>query len=91
MQSKTLLSLLRIFLIVLGALGFLWGLYDMFGDGQQSSMGVKKMLGGIAFACISGFLLTWAINQVGSAESQAGISACFQLPVYVHMISNLIR
>jgi len=79
MGSTTMLSILRILLIVLGGLTVVWGIYDMFGDGQQNSMGVKKIVGGVAFASISGFLLTWAIKQVSDAEAQAGISACIYL------------
>lgn len=73
MGSETILTVLRIFLIVLGGFTVIWGVYDMFGDGQQNSMGIKKIIGGVAFAAISGFLLTWAISEVGKAEAEAGI------------------
>ena len=91
MQSTTMLQLLRIFLIVAGVVGALWGIYDMFGDGQQSSMGVKKLIGGIAFAVIAGFVMTMAINQVKAAESQAGITGSIYLPFIINSVSNLIR
>mgnify|MGYP001165973317 CR=1 FL=1 len=35
MQSTALLTILRVFLVVLGALSVVWGIYDMFGEGQQ--------------------------------------------------------
>lgn len=84
MQSTTILTVLRVFLIVLGALSVIWGIYDMFGDGQQSSMGIKKIVGGIAFAAIAGLIMTWAISEVGKAESQAGISGSIYLPYIIH-------
>lgn len=75
MSSTTLLTILQTFLMVLGALGALWGLYDMFGEGQQGSVGIKKLVGGIAFGALSYFILAAAIKNVNSAEAQAGISA----------------
>lgn len=74
-SSTSYLEILRILLGVVGGLTFLWGLSDMFGDGQQSSMGVKKIVGGIAFGAISYFILTQSINSVKSAEAKAGITA----------------
>ncbi|WP_020072473.1 hypothetical protein [Faecalispora sporosphaeroides] len=82
MQSTTILTLLRIFLIVMGAFSVIWGINDMFGDGQQSSVGTKKIVGGIAFAAISGFIMTWAIKEVGAAEAQAGIGAVLMSPLF---------
>ena len=76
MKSSTILGLIQTFLMVLGAFIALWGVYDMMqGDGQQSSVGVKKLIGGIAFASISWFILKNSIASVSSAEAQAGISA----------------
>lgn len=68
----TVLSLLRIFLPVLGALLAGWGVYDMFGDGQTNSTGIKKIIGGAAFMGITYFLMTWAINQVTTSMSMIG-------------------
>lgn len=75
-MSTSLLQILQTFLVVLGVLGAIWGIYDMFGEGQQSSIGIKKIIGGIAFAAISYFLLNYAIKNVTAAEAKAGISAC---------------
>jgi len=75
-MSTSLLQILQTFLVVLGVLGAIWGIYDMFGEGQQSSIGIKKIIGGIAFAAISFFLLNYAIKNVTAAEAKAGISAC---------------
>lgn len=91
MQSTTILEILRVFLIVLGALSVVWGVSDMFGDGQQSSGGVKKIVGGIAFASLSGFILTWAIQQVGAAEAKAGISGASYILPYVSQKFNAFR
>lgn len=91
MQSTTMLSIVRVFLIVLGGISAVWGISDMFGDGQQSSAGVKKLIGGIAFAAISGFMLTWAIQQVGAAEAQAGISgANIVIPHFVQKFTGFM-
>lgn len=73
MGYDLILSVLRILLVVLGVLTALWGVYDMFGDGQQNSMGVKKIIGGVAFAIVSALVIQWAITEVGKAESAAGI------------------
>lgn len=79
-MSTSLLQILQTFLVVLGILGVIWGIYDMFGEGQQSSVGIKKIVGGIAFAAVSWFLLNYAIKNVTAAEAKAGIKACI-LPV----------
>lgn len=75
MDAATILKILKILLIVLGGITVVWGIYDMFGDGQQNSSGLKKIIGGIAFAAISAFILTWAEGEIKSAEAAAGISA----------------
>lgn len=85
-MGTQMLELLRIFLVILGILGALWGLYDMMGGGQESSVGVKKLIGGIAFATISGIVMTWAITSVGSAEAKAGVTAAI-LPHLIHGIT----
>ena len=72
-MSTSLLQILQTFLIVLGVLGVIWGIYDMFGEGQQSSVGIKKMIGGIAFAAIAYFVLNYAIKNVSDAETKAVI------------------
>lgn len=78
MTSSTVLEILRIFLIVLGGMSVIWGVYDVFGDnGSQSAVGSKKIIGGIAFMAISGFLMTWAINEVKKAEDKAGVSKAY--------------
>lgn len=68
--------MLQTFLVVLGILGAIWGIYNIFGEGQQSSVGVKKLVGGLAFAAISYFLINYAIQNVSSAEATAGIKGC---------------
>ena len=79
-MSTSLLQMLQTFLVVLGVVGVIWGFYDMFGEGQQSSVGIKKIIGGIAFAAVSYFLMNYAIKNVTAAEAKAGITAC-ALPV----------
>ena len=74
MDAATILKILKILLIVLGGITVVWGIYDMFGDGQQNSSGLKKSIGGIAFAAISAFILTWAEGEIKAAEAAAGIS-----------------
>lgn len=74
MDAATILKILKILLIVLGGITVVWGIYDMFGDGQQNSSGLKKIIGGIAFAAISAFILTWAEGEIKAAEAAAGIS-----------------
>ena len=74
MDAATILKILKILLIVLGGITVVWGIYDMFGDGQQNSSGLKKIIGGIAFAAISAFILTWAEAEIKDAEAAAGIS-----------------
>ncbi|MVB10826.1 hypothetical protein CAFE_15240 [Caprobacter fermentans] len=73
MKGTDMLEILQTFLLVLGGLGVVWGIYDMFGEGQQNSMGVKKIVGGIAFAAISWFIMASAIKNVSSAEAKAGL------------------
>lgn len=41
---------------------------------QQTSVGVKKLVGGLAFGELSYFVMAAAIKNVSSAEAQAGIS-----------------
>ncbi len=91
-MSTSLLEILRVFLVVMGALAVIWGIYDMFGEGQQNSVGVKKIVGGIAFAAISWFIITWSISQVKSAEAKAGIKACIAyVPQIMHTITGFWR
>ena len=75
MVAVTILSILKILLVVLGGITVVWGIYDMFGDGQQNSSGLKKIIGGIAFAVISAFILTWAEKEIASASTAAGITS----------------
>lgn len=91
MNSKSMLEILQVFLVVLGVLGVIWGIYDMFGEGQQSSVGVKKLVGGLAFAAISWFLMSWAISKVGTAESEAGIKGAFNLPFITSYTSYIFH
>lgn len=84
MQSAAILSMLRTFLIVLGCFSVIWGINDMFGDGQQSSIGTKKIVGGLAFAVLSGFMMTWMMKEIASAEAQAGIAALMISPILDH-------
>lgn len=89
MDSKALLEILQVFFVVLGVLSVIWGIYDTFGEGQQSSVGTKKIVGGLAFAAISFFLMTWAINKVGDAEAKAGIAS--MLPTITQVLPHLIH
>lgn len=71
MDGAQVLQLLRIFIIVLGGVSALWGIYDMFNDGGgAAAMGWKKIIGGIAFGVIGGIIMTWAINDVKSATAK---------------------
>lgn len=85
-MGTQMLELLRVFLVVAGLLGALWGVYDNFGDGQQSSMGTKKIIGGIAFAVIAGVVMTWAVNQVKDAEAKAKLPGMRIPPAIVYQI-----
>lgn len=89
-MGKTALETLQVFLIVLGVLAALWGVYDMWGEGQQSSVGVKKLIGGIAFAVVSGITMQWAVNKVGAAEAKAGITAALNLPMINGFFSGML-
>jgi hypothetical protein len=91
MNSTDMLTILRDFLMALGGFSVLWGFYDMWGDGQQNSVGLKKLIGGIAFAALAYFIITANMKQISAAESKAGISACYNLPVIVHRMTGLIR
>lgn len=82
MGAVTILSVLKILLIVLGGLTVVWGFYDMFGDGQQNSSGLKKIVGGIAFAAIAAFVLTWAEKEIASASAAAGITSSVILRLF---------
>ncbi|QNO18893.1 MULTISPECIES: hypothetical protein [Caproicibacterium] len=73
MDSVVIMKILQIFLTVFGAIIAIWGIYDMYGDGQQNSTGIKKILGGASGAAIAFFLMQWAIQQVQTAQSMAGI------------------
>ena len=88
MNSTSMLEVLQTFFLVLGGFGVLWGLYDMFGEGQQTSVGVKKLVGGLAFAALSWFIMSAAIKNVSSAEAKAGISGCI-LPVISFLTSGI--
>lgn len=86
-----MLEILRAFLMSLGGFGALWGFYDMFGgDGQQNSVGVKKIIGGIAFGALSYFIVTNNINSISSAESQAGVTGALYLPFLIHSVAGRI-
>ena len=74
MDAATILKILKILLIVLGGITVVWGIYDMFGDGQQNSSGLKKIIGGTAFAAISPFLLSLAEGEIQNAGRPAGLS-----------------
>lgn len=67
-----IMQALRVFLMVLGGLSIVWGIYDMWGDGQQSSVGIKKIIGGLAFMAISFFIMTWAIGELEGSLNIGG-------------------
>jgi hypothetical protein len=87
-MSTTFLEVLRVFLVVMGGLTIVWGVSDMFGDGQQSSAGVKKIVGGLAFASISFIIMTWSITNVKAAEAKAGITSAvnYIIPALINHI-----
>ena len=68
----TILEILKYLLTAVGVLTVAWGVYDMFGDnGNQSSMGVKKIIGGAAFAIISFVAMQLVVSNVQDGISQA--------------------
>lgn len=69
LDVSAIMRALQVFLVVVGGVTIVWGIYDLFGDGQQSSVGIKKIIGGIAFAAISYFIMSWAITQLNSSVS----------------------
>ena len=69
LDVSAIMRTLQVFLVVVGGVTIVWGIYDLFGDGQQSSVGIKKIIGGIAFAAISYFIMSWAITQLNSSVS----------------------
>ena len=69
LDVSAIMTALQVFLVVVGGITVVWGIYDLFGDGQQSSGGIKKIIGGIAFAAISYFIMSWAITQLNSSVS----------------------
>lgn len=69
LDVSAIMTALQVFLVVVGGVTIVWGIYDLFGDGQQSSVGIKKIIGGIAFAAISYFIMSWAITQLNSSVS----------------------
>lgn len=69
LDVSAIMTALQVFLVVVGGITVVWGIYDLFGDGQQSSVGIKKIIGGIAFAAISYFIMSWAITQLNSSVS----------------------
>lgn len=74
-MAVTIIRVLEILLVVVGMASILWGVYDMFGDsGSQSSVGVKKIFGGIAFALIAFFVMEWAMKEIAKAETEAGFT-----------------
>lgn len=75
-MGTTILELLRVFLIALGAIAALWGVYDVFlGDnGGQSAVGTKKIIGGIGFAILAGIVLTMVITDIEKAEDSVDIA-----------------
>lgn len=66
LDVSQIMTMLQVFLVVVGGITVIWGIYDLFGDGQQSSVGIKKIIGGIAFAAISYFIMNWAKTQLNS-------------------------
>jgi hypothetical protein len=77
MGATTVLELLRILIMVMGGIVVIFGINDVFGDGQQTSMGIKKIIGGVAVILIGYFIMTNAINQVKEASAKAGVPAAF--------------
>ena len=70
-----ILTVLRVGLVVLGFLSVLWGIYDCFGDSSsQSSVGVKKIVGGIIFAALSFFIMTAVMKELDTALSEVGMT-----------------
>lgn len=72
MDVTGILQVLRTMMVVMGLVTLAWGVYDIFGEGQQTSMGIKKIFGGVAFAIIAGLVLTWAIGEVQSVQAGIG-------------------
>lgn len=75
MDVTVIFTILKALLSALGGLTVVWGFYDMFGDGQQNSTGLKKIVGGIAFIVISIILLAMVEKEIASASTAAGITS----------------
>lgn len=68
----TILEILKYLLTAVGVLSIAWGVYDLFGDnGNQSSMGIKKIIGGAAFAIISFVAMQLVVSNVQDSINQA--------------------
>lgn len=85
MGATTALELLRILIMVVGGITVIFGIYDIFGDGQQQSSGIKKLIGGIAIAVIGYFLMTQSINQVKDAAAKAGVTMSYLINIHPHL------
>lgn len=76
MNSTDFLEILKAFLVCAGVFTALWGAYDVFigGEGPQRSVGIKMIVGGIAFGALSWFTFAAMEQKIASAEAAAGFS-----------------
>ena len=74
-MGMNIMSILRILLVVVGIISAAWGIYDLFSDNSAQSGGaIKKIIGGLAFAIIIYFVMSWAMNEIGRAGQEAGMT-----------------
>lgn len=67
-----ILEAIKYFITAAGLMVVAWGVYDFFSDnGNQSSSGVKRMLGGIALAAIGFIAMQLVINNIKTGLDQA--------------------
>lgn len=74
MDGTAIMKVIQILLSILGIMTAVLGAYDMLGDGQQSSIGSKKIIAGLAIVILSNIFFTWAEQGLKDAEAAAGMS-----------------
>lgn len=73
MDATVILSMIRVFMVAFGGIIIVWGVYDMFSEGQQASGGIKRIVGGIAGIIVSIVIMTYVIQEVEKAQNAASI------------------
>lgn len=92
-MGVTVMSILRIILVVVGIISAGWGAYDLFSENSaQSSGGIKKIVGGLAFAILMYFIMTWAMDEIKKAGQEAGMvdKTSYSITVTVEHLPQLL-